>query len=308
MDIVGKRYWYFAFSLLILLPGTLALLLGWLRLGIDLTGGTLWELEFAQPVTSAAVREVFTQQGYGEIIIQTAEGNVALVRLRELREGSPEKETLSAALRDTIGPFTELRLETVGPTVSEEVRSRSLGAVALVSLAILIYLAWTFRKVKNPFAYGVCAVIALLHDALLVLGIFAILSQLFGIEIDALFVTAMLTVIGFSVHDTIVVFDRIRENQIRRVGGTFEEVVNHSLLQTLARSINTSMTTFFTLLALYMFGGETIRTFVLALLIGIVSGTFSSIFNASMLLVVWETGEWRNWLRPGRRPQAISRA
>ncbi len=300
MDIVGKRYWYFAFSLLILVPGTIALLLGWLRLSIDFTGGTLWELQFQQPVPPGQVREVFVQQGYGDTLVQTSEDDVALVRIKEIKEGSPEKAQLAEALTSAFGPFTELRMETVGPTVGEEVRVRSLGAIALVSLAILAYLAWNFRKVKNPWAYGACAVIALLHDALLVLGIFALLGQLFGIEVDALFVTALLTVIGFSVHDTIVVFDRIRENQLRRLQGSFAEVVNYSLVQTLARSVNTSLTTFFPLLALYLFGGETIKTFILAMIIGIVSGSFSSIFNASMLLVVWETGEWRNWFRLGR--------
>ena len=308
MDIVGKRYWYFLFSLVILVPGVIALSLGWLRLGIDFTGGALWELQFQQPVTAAQVRETLTQQGHGDALVQIAQDNVVLARLRDLREGTPEKTALAQALREQVGEFTELRLESVGPTVSDEVRSRSLMAVGLVSLAILVYLAWNFRKVKNPFAYGACAVIALLHDAVLVLGIFAILSQVAGIEIDSLFVTAMLTVIGFSVHDTIVVFDRIRENQMRRVDGTFAEIVNYSLVQTLARSVATSVTSFFTLLALYLFGGETIRVFVLALLIGIVSGTFSSIFVASMLLVVWETGEWRNWFRRGRSRAVASSA
>ena len=300
LDIVGKRYWYFLVSVLLIVPGTIALLLGWLRPSIDFTGGTLWELQFERAVQPGEVRELFVAQGYPDTVVQTAEGNIALVRMKEIKEGSPEKTQLTDALRQGLGPFTELRLETVGPTVGEEVRTRAVGAVALVSLAILAYLAWTFRRVKNPLAYGVCAIIAMLHDVLLTLGIFALLGQLAGVEVDALFVTALLTVIGFSVHDTIVVFDRIRENQIRRVGGSFAEVVNYSLLQTLARSINTSLTVIFTLLALYLFGGTTTRTFVLALLIGIVSGTFSSIFNASMLLVVWETGEWRNWFRRGR--------
>jgi preprotein translocase subunit SecF len=306
MDIVGKRYWFFAFSLAIMVPGIIALLLGWLRPSIDFTGGTLWEVQFQRPATTGEAREVLAANGYGDAIVQTAEGNILLIRLKEIKEGSPEKAALAEALSGRFGPMTELRLETVGPTVGEEVRNRAVGAVALTSLAILAYIAWTFRKVKNPVAYGVCAVIALIHDAILVLGIFAILGRVAGVEIDALFVTALLTVIGFSVHDTIVVFDRIRENQQRRVPGTFEEVVNYSLVQTLARSINTSLTTFFPLFALYLFGGETIKTFVLAMAIGIVSGTFSSIFNASMLLVVWETGEWRQWFRRGQRSRAVA--
>lgn len=306
LDLVGKRYWYFLISLIVIIPGAIALLLGWLRLSIDFTGGTLWELRFESAVQPGEVRSVLTQQGHGDALVQTAEGNIVLVRLKEIKEGSAEKATIADALRQQIGPFTELRLETVGPTVGEEVRTRAIGAVALASVAILAYIAWNFRKVKNPIVYGACAIIAMLHDVLVTVGVFALLGQFAGVEVDALFVTALLTVVGFSVHDTIVVFDRIRENQIRRVPGTFEEVVNYSLLQTVARSVATSLTVVFTLLALFLFGGTTTRTFVLALLIGVVSGTYSSIFNASQLLVVWETGEWRTWFRRGRQTSAVA--
>lgn len=181
---------------------------------------------------------------------------------------------------------------TVGPTVGRELIGRAFIAILLTSVALLIYLTLVFRKVPNAFRYGVCAVIAVLHDVLVVLGVFAILGLIFGTEIDSLFITAMLTVIGFSVHDTIVVFDRVRENIMRRRFERFEEVVNYSLVQTLARSINTSITVVLTLFALYLFGGSSIHNFVLALLIGIISGTYSSIFNASMLLVIWENREW----------------
>ncbi|HUS14467.1 MAG TPA: protein translocase subunit SecF, partial [Chloroflexia bacterium] len=195
---------------------------------------------------------------------------------------------------------SELLFDTVGPTVGNEVAGRAVGAVLLASLGILAYLWYAFRRVPNAIRYGVCAVIALLHDVLVVVGIFSILGVVLGMEVDALFITAMLTVIGFSVHDTIVVFDRIRENMLKRRFDTFEKVVNYSLIQTLTRSINTSLTVVFTLFALVLFGGGSIRTFVLALLIGIISGTFSSIFNASLLLVVWENREWRNWFGRGR--------
>lgn len=181
---------------------------------------------------------------------------------------------------------------TVGPTVGSELVGRSILAVLIASGAILLYLTIVFRKVPNAFRYGVCAIFALIHDVLVVLGIFAILGLLLGTEIDALFITAMMTVIGFSVHDTIVVFDRVRENLGRRRFERFEDVVNYSLVQTLARSINTSITVVLTLFALYLFGGASIHNFVLALLIGIISGTYSSLFNASMLLVIWEKGEW----------------
>jgi preprotein translocase subunit SecF len=175
--------------------------------------------------------------------------------------------------------------------------------VAAASLFILGYLWWAFNKVTHPIRYGTTAIVALLHDALIVLGIFSILGRLFPaeIELESTFIVAVLTVIGFSVHDTIVVFDRVRENFIRRAGERFEDVVNHSLAQTLTRSLNTSLTVILTLVVLFLFGGVTIRyTFVLVLLIGITTGTYSSIFIASMLLVSWHFGEL-NWLWPFRR-------
>jgi preprotein translocase SecF subunit len=185
---------------------------------------------------------------------------------------------------------------TVGPVVGRELIGRAFLAILAASAAILIYLTIVFRKVPNAARYGACAIFAIIHDVLVVVGIFAILGLLFGVEIDSLFITAMMTIIGFSVHDTIVVFDRVRENLARRRFERFDELVNYSLVQTLARSINTSITVVLTLFALYLFGGTSIHNFVLALLIGIVSGTYSSIFNASMLLVIWEKHEWGRFL------------
>ena len=305
LDIVSKRKWFFIFSTLIIVPGVVFLALGGLRLGIDFTGGTIWELQFKQPVQSLEVKSVLAANGYPEAQVQIAEGSTALIRTRELKEGSTEKARLSQALRDRFGDFTELQIQTVGPSVGTEITRRAVMAVGLTSLGILLYIAYAFRQAQHPFRFGLCAILAMLHDVLLVLGIFAILGYFFGVEIDALFVTALLTVIGFSVHDTIVVFDRIRENVIRRAGRNFEDIINYSLIQTLARSITTSLTVLFTLLALYLFGGATIRNFILALLIGILSGTFSSIFNASLLLVVWENRElsaFFNRFRRGGRP------
>jgi preprotein translocase SecF subunit len=190
------------------------------------------------------------------------------------------------------GPYIQLISNSlVGASVAAETTRNAVLAVIAASVAILLYIWFSFRKVSRPWRYGTCAIIALLHDVLVVLGVFSILGWLFNIQIDALFITALLTVVGFSVHDTIVVFDRIRENMQRRTSETFEQVVNASLVQTMARSLNTSLTVLFTLTALTLFGGASIRNFTLALLIGIFSGTYSSIFNASMLLVIWEKGE-----------------
>jgi preprotein translocase subunit SecF len=304
-DIVGKRKWFYLFSLAIMVPGIVFLLLGGLKLGIDFTGGTIWELQFRQPVESLAIRDVLAQNGYDRAQVQIAEGDTALIRTRELQEGSEDKARLAGALRERFGEFTELQIQTVGPSAGTAISQRAILAVALASLGILAYIAYAFRQAQHPFRFGICAILAMIHDVLIVLGIFAILGYFANVEIDALFVTALLTVIGFSVHDTIVVFDRVRENTIRRAGRDYADIVNHSIVQTLARSVNTSLTVVFTLLALYLFGGETIKNFILALLIGIVSGTFSSIFNASLLLVSWENRELSRFLgrfRRGGRP------
>jgi preprotein translocase subunit SecF len=295
IDVVGKRNWFFLVSILIMIPGIVFLLMGGLKLGIDFTGGTIWELEFQREVQALEVRDLLAANGL-EAQVQIAEGdngqrNVALIRTRELKSGSEEEARLENALRTQFGDFTELQLQTVGPTVGASISQRAIIAVALTSVGILLYLAYAFRSAPHPFRYGVCAIIAMLHDVIVVVGIFAILGYVLNVEIDALFVTALLTVIGFSVHDTIVVFDRIRENVGRRAGVDFADIVNYSTVQTMVRSVNTSLTVVITLLALYLFGGETIKNFILALLIGIVSGTYSSIFNASFLLVVWERGE-----------------
>ena len=292
--LASRRNLWFAISLIVIVPGLVSLILFGVRLGIDFTGGTLWELQFDEPVATEAVQSTLAANGFDNSIVQRtgAESeNILLIRMREVTEGSAEKDTLEAALNEELGPFTELEFSTVGGAISSQIRNRAVLAVAIASIGILLYIAYAFRNTQNPMLYGICAIVAMLHDVLIVLGIFSILGEVAGVEIDALFVTALLTVIGFSVHDTIVVFDRIRENLQKRLDISFEEVVNYSLAQTLVRSVNTSLTVTFTLLALYLFGGSTTREFVLALLIGVISGTYSSIFNASQLLVAWENGE-----------------
>lgn len=292
LDIIGKRYWYLLISAIIIIPGLISLLVPpGLQLGVDFTGGTLWEMKFNQPAPSAQVKTIFADHGLGDVVVQTSGEGTIMVRSKEIGSESQLKRDLQTALRQQFGDYTELQFQSVGPAVAGETTGYATAAVAAVALGILIYLWWAFRRVPSSFRYGICAIIALLHDAFLVLGVFSILGKLFHVEIDSLFVTALLTVIGFSVHDTIVVFDRIRENMGRRARESFEEVVNHSVLQTLGRSLTTSLTVVITLTALVLFGGLTTRNFTLALLIGIVSGTYSSIFNASVLLVMWDKGE-----------------
>lgn len=225
-----------------------------------------------------------------EIKQGTTTQTVTILTRNNIQAG--EVGNLMATILNNNGPYVDLISNAqVGASVASQTTQNAFLAVIVASLAILAYIWFSFRKVSKPWRYGTCAIIALLHDVLVVLGVFSILGWTLGIQIDALFITALLTVVGFSVHDTIVVFDRIRENMQRRTSETFEQVVNASLVQTMARSLNTSLTVLFTLSALTLFGGTSIRTFTLTLLVGIFSGTYSSIFNASMLLVIWEKGE-----------------
>lgn len=201
------------------------------------------------------------------------------------------------ALQTRFGELTELEFDSVGPAVGAQVARAAMSAVALAALGILIYIWFAFRQVPKAFRYGVAAIMAMLHDVFVVLGLESIFGFAFGWQVDSLFVTALLTVIGFSVHDTIVVFDRIRENIVRRRGEPYDMIVNHSITQTLDRSINTQLMVMFPLLVMILFGGVTVRHFVTILLLGVLSGTYSSIFNAAPILVVWEKREWRVWLR-----------
>lgn len=300
-DFVAWRRWFYLLSILIVVPGAVSLVLpGGLRPGIDFTSGTLIVLRFANDVEQEALRRSLGEVGHEEAIVQRANDGTYLIRTRPLRqvtdetdggEASSERNLLLDHLRDSLGEVEILSLDQVSPVIAEEIVRYSVLAVLAACLGILAYLWWAFRRVPRSIRYGTCAIVALIHDAIALLGVFSLLGRFTSIELDAMFITATLTTIGFSVHDTIVVFDRIRENIVRHVGEPFSDVVNHSLIQTLGRSINTSITTLLTLVALYIFGGSTIQNFVLAILIGIALGTYSSIFNASLLLYSWEIGE-----------------
>jgi preprotein translocase subunit SecF len=315
-DFVRNRRFFYLLSAILLVPGAISLVLpGGLNPGIDFTSGTNMTIQFDQPVDSNKLRDEFAGLGHGEAIVQqsTSGDNTFIVRTRPLLQAQPdangvlgnsERQDIEAKLTADLGSLQILGLDQISPLIAEQIVRYAILAVAAASVCILLYLWWAFNKVSHPLRYGTTAIVALLHDSLIVLGIFSILGRLFPAEIqlESTFIVAVLTVIGFSVHDTIVVFDRIRENFTRRAGEPFEDVVNHSLAQTLTRSLNTSLTVILTLIVLMLFGGVTIRTFVLALLVGITTGTYSSIFVASMLLVSWHIGEL-NWLWPfrGRR-------
>jgi len=351
-DVIGKRRWFYIFSLIITIPGLVFILLtpftdAGLQFTIDYTGGTRWEIQFEDPtVTPGQVEEVFAAQGLEATTLTTQSGFIEIkteqiVGLQEEPTVTPAPSGASsaspaapasadpsasaspsasagasaspgaspgaspstpptgnteiptegklgevaAALQAELGPIAEQRsLTTIGAVVSSDLISQAILLIIVGSLGILLWITYRFRDIK----FGITALVSLLHDVIVVVGTFAILGTFFHVEIDALFVTAMLTVIGFSVHDTIVVFDRVRENKARHAGEPIDAIVNHSILQTFARSIMTSLTVVLTLLALLLFGGSAISDFILALLIGIVSGTYSSIFVASPLLVDWQ--------------------
>ena len=374
-DVMGRKKWFFGFSLAIMIPGLVFLLLTpitggkvGLKFSIDYTGGTLWEFKFANANPSTEeVKAIFVAKGLEDTTIVQTDGGYYLARTEPVGlrgpdasvapgtnattgastgattpsgspAPSPSSSTVPAAvvsaapgqtlappsalpsvppvavptvpqagpladvataLEAQFGPIEATReLTTVGPVISSELTTQAIILVLFGSLGIMLWMTFRFRNWK----FGATALLALLHDVIVVVGVFAILGTLFGTEIDGLFITAMLTIIGFSVHDTIVVYDRVRENKARHAGEPIAAIVNHSIMQTFARSINTSLTVVITLTALWLFSGPSLRNFVLALLIGIISGTYSSIFVASPLLVVWE--EWDDKRRQARAATA----
>jgi preprotein translocase subunit SecF len=297
IDILGKRYLYFAVSLLVIIPGLILLGLGGLPLSIDFTGGTLFEVRFedGKSLEPAELVALYETAGISDAQVQTTELGTYIVRSSFL-DNELRDQILTAMETDSGGIVEVARFDSVGPSIGRQVAGRAAWAVAVAALAVVVFITLSFRKVPNAFRYGVCAIIAMVHDVAIVFSVVGIGSRFFGWQMDALFLTALLTVIGFSVQDKIVVFDRIRENTglFRRLN--YETLVNHSIVQTLQRSINTQlMTVEFLLLALVLFGGVTLQEFAVILLVGLFSGTYSSIFIAASILVLWENREWRGW-------------
>lgn len=306
MNIVNKRRWFYLLSAIILVPSIISLIIPpSLFLGIEFTGGSTISVKFDEPVNEGNVRNILNRLDHSEAIIQPSPGNEFFIRLSRLREGSPEqgirseREVIQEAL-EVIAPVSKLDVASVSGVIASDTVRNAFIALVVASIAILFYITWAFRQVPNPFRYGVAAIFALVHDVLIVLGIFSILGKLMHLEVNAMFITGLLTIIGYSVNDTIVVFDRIRENVSLLPAERLERNVNTSLLQTLGRSMNTSLTLLVTVLALLLLGGESIRNFLLVLLIGLVSGTYSSICIASQLLVSWELGEIGRTMRKMR--------
>jgi len=288
LNIIKHYKFWFIVSGIILAAGIISLALFGLKLGIDFTGGTLDQLQFTKAPDLTKVQAIVNADVSGA---QIQQAGTTGINIKTKPLDKPAHDKLLSDLKLKVGNFTEISYDSVGPVIGNELKSKAVYELILVSLGIVLYIAYAFRKVSRPvtsWKFGWSAIVALLHDLFVVAGIFSLLGHFAGVEVDSLFVTALLTVLGFSVHDTIVVFDRIRENLRTESGQPIDVVVNHSINQTVVRSLNTSLTVLFVLLALLLFGGATIKFFVLALFIGIIAGTYSSIFIASPILVIWQ--------------------
>jgi len=306
IDFVGKKQWFFLISGILVIITIVSLIISQiqlgspLRLGTDFTGGTSMILQFSPPVEQSQLREEMAELGYDEARIQDAGEGSFIIYTREI---TPDK---ARELEEKLGIELDSQVEItdyyfVSGTVARETAGNAVIAVIIAAVAMMFYIVWAFRRMPNPFRWGTCAVIALVHNVFIIVGIFSLLGWIAGVEIDALFITGLLAVVGYSINNTVVVFDRIRENVSRHISPDFAETVNSSLIDTLGRCINTALTTLFVLLALLLFGGATIHYFVLVLLLGVIIGTYSSVCIAGQLLVVWERREWRALLPFAKR-------
>ncbi len=293
--IENKKSWFILSSIFIFL--SFFALLNWgLKLGIDFTGGSLLEISYEKKPEINKIEKVFKDLELNNVKIQPSETNKFILRFENIDENIHQniiknlKEIEVENIEKNV--FKELRFESIGPIIGQELKTKAIKAIIVVLIFIVLYIAYVFRKVSKPVAswkYGLSAIIALAHDLIIIIGIFSFLGYYFNIEINSLFVSALLTILGFSVHDTIVTFDRTRENLFKYHDKKFNEIVNLSVNETIIRSLNTSFTTLFVLLSIYIFGGESIKNFVLALILGVLIGTYSSIFIASPLLTWWNT-------------------
>lgn len=289
IDIVNKRNIFFLISICLLVPGIISMMAFGFKLGIDFSSGTVLTLRFNPTPDQGTLRQQLAQLGYPDASIQRTSDGDFLVRTKDIN--SEQKITIIDGLKKALNSEVTIRdFSTVSPLVATEVARNAAIAVAIASVFMILYIAFAFRKMPSPFKWGLSAVIALLHDVLIVMGIFSILGWLVGYQVDSMFITAMLTIVGFAINNTCVVYDRIRENMRKGISRDFAVTVNSSIMETIARCINTSFTVILTCLALFIFGGVTIQQFVMALLVGVVIGIYDSIFVAGPLLVLWERG------------------
>jgi preprotein translocase subunit SecF len=306
LNILGKRYYFFGLSLLIILPGLIILAVNGWPLSIDFKGGSLLEVQFSsgKAPQPAEVYTLYTDMGIKDVQVTSTGADILIIKSSFL-EDEMRTKIVSAMETKFNDKLVIRKSDSVGPTIGQEVTSRALLAVLVAALAVVIYIAFAFRGIPHALRYGICAIIAMGHDVLIVISLAGIGGLLFGWQVDSMYLTALLTVIGFSVQDKVVVFDRIRENSNIYRKLPFEKLANHSIVQTLQRSINTQlMTVEYMLLALALMGGVTLREFCIILLIGLLSGTYSSIFIAAPALVIWENKEWKTWFH--RKPENAS--
>lgn len=290
MRIVSHYKIWFLFSLIVTIIGIMSLIFWGLPLGIDFKGGSSMELKYSQKVNSIEAENSLKSLNLKNLIVQSTSQNTVIIKSSELNQGQEAqiKQTVDAKVGES---GQEIRFENIGPTVGKDLQKKAIIAIILACFGIIFYLAYAFRTVPPPISswkFGVCAVAALVHDTVVIIGLYSVMTHLFGFEVDAYFVTAVLTIIGFSVHDTIVVFDRIRENLIKSPTLTIEENIDHSIVQTMIRSLNTSITVLVVLATMLILGGDSIRHFVATLFVGIIFGTYSSIFIASPILFLWQ--------------------
>ena len=317
LNVVGKRGWYFLVSALILLPGLISLVMppGWatgdsgLNPGIDFTSGSVLQVTFDKSVNEQQIQQQMDALGHPETLIQKTGSNSAFIRTMQFREAQgeelSEREIVERHLEETLGlQRSKVDFESVSPIIAGETVRNAILAVAAASVFILGYIWYAFRLVPKPWRYGVSAILALVHDVVFVLGVFSVLGRALNMEVNSMFIVGILIVAGYSVNDTIVVFDRIRENVVRHPDRGLDSTVNVSIMETIGRSLNTSFTTLFVLLAMLLLGGPSIRELLLAVALGAVIGTYSSIFIASQFLVMWDRGELGRFLRMGRRSAA----
>ena len=319
LDVVGKRGWYFLISALIIVPGIISMMIapGWVTLdsglkgGIDFSSGSVMNVTFRQPVDEENIRERLNELGHPEALIQRIGGTNFFIRTVVLKEaigdGLSEREIIERDLEKFLGMERgRVEFDTVSPIVAQETVRTAFYALAAASVFIMFFVWYAFRRVPKAHRYGVSAILALVHDLFVILGVFSILGRVINLEVNSMFIVGLLIVAGYSVNDTIVVFDRIRENVSRHPDRELGPMVNLSIMESMGRSLNTSFTTLVVLLAMLFIGGNSIRELLLVLAIGAVVGTYSSIFIASQFLVMWDRGEIGRFFRRGRAAAASS--
>ncbi len=302
LDIIGKRFWFFLISGVLILVAIISLATFGLKSGIEFSSGSMLSVKFETTVDYAQFQQEIVNLGYTSAIVQSVGENEFLIRTQELSE--EQKAQLETGLTSIFGKLSESQFYSVSPLVASETTRNAAIAVAISMVGMLLYVTWAFRKMPSPFRWGTCFIIALFHDILVTVGLFSLLGHVLGWEMNLMFITGILAIVGVSLDNTIVVFDRMRENQKMGVSSDFEVVVNRSQIETLGRSLNTSITILITCVALLLFVGGTIQNFVIVLLVGLIAGTFDSVFVAPGLLVVWDKNEWGRFI-PWRKPSQV---